>query len=179
VRLIIPNWYGCTEVKWVNEIKFVDSNQKATWHMLEFSDRTNQDTSRGEQPGFYRHAFGPTFARDYRPATIDQTALPVRFEQWKIGGKIVYRIVGITWGGPVRTEKLKIRFMLGRAGSPWAPVQFCKAATSNSQYGIWTHTFTPPRKGNYLIQVRVADPKVPSRRLNRGHEDRGVIISET
>jgi hypothetical protein len=151
--------------------------------MLEFSDRTNQDTSRGPQPGFFKHPFGPALAKDYKAATIDQTALPVRVEQWKLGGKIVYRIVGITWGGPVRSEKMKIRFRLGMGpnapASKWAPLEFCKAATSNSQYGIWVHTFTPPKKGRYYIQVRMEDPKINhARRLQRGDYDRGVFIPE-
>jgi DMSO/TMAO reductase YedYZ molybdopterin-dependent catalytic subunit len=183
VRLVIPGWYGCSEVKWVNEIKFVDDHAKATWQMVEFSDRTNQDTSRGPQPGFFKHPFGPALAKDYKAATIDQTALPVRVEQWKLGGKIVYRIVGITWGGPVRSEKMKIRFRLGMGpnapASKWAPLEFCKAATSNSQYGIWVHTFTPPKKGRYYIQVRMEDPKINhARRLQRGDYDRGVFIPE-
>ncbi len=176
VRLIIPGWYGCTEVKWVNEIKFVDRDQKATWQMLEFSDRTNQSPLRPPLPKFYKHPFGPDLARDYRPGTIDQAATPVRVEQWKLGGKIVYRIVGITWGGPTRSEKLTIRFATGRnTGSDPVPIKFCKAATSNSQYGIWTHFFTPPKKGYYFIQVRLEHSRTRGRQ-NSGHYDRGVVI---
>ena len=175
VRLVIPNWYGCSEVKWVNEIKFVDNDQDATWQMKEFSDRTGQQTHR--VPGFY-HALGPDMARDYTPATIDQAAIPVRVEQWKLGGKTVYRIVGITWGGPHRSEKLKIRYVIGRRSSNWEPVGFCKAATSISQYGIWTQAFTPPRKGYYKIEVRLEDTKIRSRRLTGGVYDRGVFIPQ-
>jgi DMSO/TMAO reductase YedYZ molybdopterin-dependent catalytic subunit len=178
VRLIVPGCYGCCEVKWVNEIKFVDNDQKATWQMLEFSDRTNQDTSRGVVRGFYRHPFGPELARDYRMATIDQTATPVRVEQWRLDGKIVYRVVGITWGGPVRSEKLKIRFGSRGGMTQFVPVDFCKAATSNSQYGIWTQTVTARKRGYCLIQVRLDDPKVPQRRLKRGEYDRGVFIPD-
>jgi DMSO/TMAO reductase YedYZ molybdopterin-dependent catalytic subunit len=176
VRLIVPGWYGCAEVKWVNEIKFVDRNQKATWQMLEFSDRTNQDTRRGVQPGFFRHPFGPPLARDYRPGTIEQTATPVRVEQWRLGGKIVYRLVGITWGGPIRSEKLTIQYAAGGRASKPVPVEFCKAATSNSQYGIWTQVFTPPQRGYYRIRVRMEDPHARARRLKRGDYDRGVFI---
>jgi hypothetical protein len=178
VRLIVPGWYGCTEVKWVNEIKFVDDNEKATWQMLEFSDRTNQDTSRGAQPGFFRHRFGPPLAKDYKAATIDQTALPVRVEQWRVNGKIIYRIVGITWGGPNRSEKLKIRLSAAGGMSAFSPVDFCKAQTSNSQYGIWTFAFTAHRKGYCRIHVQVADPNVPAHRVNRGEYDRGVVIPD-
>jgi DMSO/TMAO reductase YedYZ molybdopterin-dependent catalytic subunit len=176
VRLIIPNWYGCSEVKWVNEIKFVDNNQKATWQMLEFSNRTHQkDIHR--LPGFY-HPLGPDLARDYLPATIDQTALPVRVEQWRMNGKIVYRIVGITWGGPKRSSSLDVRLSAGGAMSSTSPVNFCNPTTSNSQYGIWTKTFTARKKGYCKIHVRVSDPSVPARRVNRGEYDRGVLIPD-
>jgi DMSO/TMAO reductase YedYZ molybdopterin-dependent catalytic subunit len=176
VRLVIPGWYGCCEVKWVNEIKFVDNDQKATWQMLEFSHRTNQKTHR--DPRFY-HPLGPEMARDYRPATIDQTATPVRVEQWRLDGKIVYRIVGITWGGlHSRSEKFTIGLRLPRHQPLVGPVDFCKATTSNSQYGIWTHTFTAPQKGYCRIQVRLADSSVPNRRLKHGEYDRGVFIPD-
>ncbi|HXY32681.1 MAG TPA: molybdopterin-dependent oxidoreductase [Planctomycetaceae bacterium] len=176
VRLIIPNWYGCSEVKWVNEIKFVDNNQKATWQMLEFSNRTNQKPLR-EDRRFY-HPLGPDLARDYRPATIDQAAVPVRVEQWRVGGKILYRVVGITWGGPNRSENLEV--LLTKAGgmSQPAPINFCKAATSNSQYGIWTQTFPAHKRGFCAIRVRVADSKVRSRRQKRGDYDRTVFIPD-
>jgi DMSO/TMAO reductase YedYZ molybdopterin-dependent catalytic subunit len=178
VRLIIPGWFGCTEVKWVNEIKFVDGNEKATWQMLEFSNRTNQELR--ETPKGFKHPFGPEFARDYRPGTIDQNAIPVRVEQWKVGGKIRYRVVGITWGGNAgrqRTEKFQIRFVSSGAASKVEPVQFCKAVTSNSQYGIWMHTFAARRKGPCRIQIRPNNPKDPLlRRLTSGGWDRGVFI---
>jgi DMSO/TMAO reductase YedYZ molybdopterin-dependent catalytic subunit len=178
VRLIIPGWYGCTEVKWVNEIKFVDGNEKATWQMLEFSNRTNQETH-PPPPGFFKHHwFGPALARDYRPATIDQTALPVRVEQWRVDGKILYRIVGITWGGPNRSEKLKIRLSAAGGMSALSPVDFCKAQTSNSQYGIWTQAFTARKRGFCRIHVRLDDPRVPSRRLKKGDYDRTVFIPD-
>jgi DMSO/TMAO reductase YedYZ molybdopterin-dependent catalytic subunit len=177
VRLIIPGWFGCTEVKWVNEIKFVDDTEKATWQMLEFSDRTNQEVH--SVRGFY-HKHGPALARDYRPGTIDQNAIPVRVEQWKVGGKIRYRVVGITWGGNAggrqRTAKFRIRFVTSGAASKFEPVLFCKAVTSNSQYGIWMHTFAARRKGPCRIQIRVNDPNVPTRRLSSNGWDRGVFI---
>jgi len=176
VRLIIPGWFGCTEVKWVNEIKFVDDTEKATWQMLEFSDRTNQELH--QVRGFY-HKHGPTLACDYRPGTIDQNAIPVRVEQWKVAGKIRYRVVGITWGGNAgrqRTEKFRIRFVYSGAATKAEPVLFCKAVTSNSQYGIWMHTFAARRKGHCRIQIRVDDPNVHLRRLSSGGWDRGVVI---
>jgi len=173
VRLVVPDWFGCTEVKWINEIKLVDNNQPATLQMLEFSGRTGQETHHDPSISTVHHEVGPKLARDYVPANIGPSLLPVRVEQWRLGGKLVYRVVGITWGDPSRNDKLKIRFRFfgkGAREAKYEPVLFCKARTSISSYGIWVHLWEPKRMGPYLIDVRFSSPSVRSRRMAR-HED--------
>ena len=97
VRLIVPGWYGCTSIKWVNAITLVDENFLATSQMQEFAGRTHQQGV-------------PKLARDYRPATIDQAAMPIRIEKWFVDGRIKYRVVGILWGGSRPVKALEIRF---------------------------------------------------------------------
>jgi DMSO/TMAO reductase YedYZ molybdopterin-dependent catalytic subunit len=186
VRLVVPGWYGCTEVKWINEIKFVDNDQPATLQMLEFGGRTLQET-RFDPKLSHRGPVGPEWARDYRPASIDQAALPVRVEQWKLGEKLVYRVIGITWGGRNRTDRLKIRFRRGRREAPFEPIQFCKAWTSISSYGIWVHRWEPTKPGPYWIEVQLDAPGVRARKMTMeepltdhgpmvGHFERAVMI---
>jgi DMSO/TMAO reductase YedYZ molybdopterin-dependent catalytic subunit len=172
VRLVVPGWFGCTEVKWVNEIKFVDNDQPATLQMLEFASRTFQklrdDPSLGPRP------VGPQMARDYLPAVIEQAATAVRVEQWSLGGKLAYRVVGITWGGGShRTNKLQVRFVpqSGQA-PPFEPVLFCAAATSNREYGIWCHRWQPESRGRYFIDVQL-DAGTPSRKMHT-HDENGI-----
>ena len=105
-------------------------------------------------------------ARDYVPASIDQAALPVRVEQWKLNGKLAYRVVGITWGGPHRSNKLKIRFRRPNGNPAYRPVAFCKASTSVASYGIWMHRWEPKQPGPYLIDVRLDVPNSHLRRLD-------------
>jgi len=176
VRLVVPGWYGCAEVKWINEIKFVDNDQPATLQMLEFGARTLQETRL--DPKLCPHPVGPEWARDYRPASIDQAALPVRVEQWKLGEKLVYRVVGITWGGPNRTDKLKIRFRRGRREAPFEPIQFCKPQTSISSYGIWVHHWEPTKPGPHWIDVQLDAPGVRARKLTSQEPltDRGPVV---
>jgi DMSO/TMAO reductase YedYZ molybdopterin-dependent catalytic subunit len=162
VRLLVPGWYGCSEVKWVDEIKFVDDEEAGTLQMREFAPRTLQTGV-------------PELARDYHPATIDQAALPVRVEQWISGDKVSYRIVGITWGGPSRTNRLKIRFIHDHP-TPFAPIDFCAIATTNPEYGIWCHRWEPAEPGPYRIQVRVDKNTSPARKQSLGHYDRVVKV---
>jgi len=161
VRLLVPGWYGCTCIKWVNAVTFVDENTAATSQMQEFAARTHQ-------PGV------PKMARDYRPAIIDQAAMPIRVEKWLVGGKIKYRVVGILWGGSRLVKALEIRF---NPEEDYVPVDDF-SQTTNDPWGFWTHAWMPKTVGTYMIRLRVTDPIIETRRLDSGYYVRSVEVKE-
>jgi DMSO/TMAO reductase YedYZ molybdopterin-dependent catalytic subunit len=162
VRLVVPGWYGCTCIKWVNEITLVGEDVAVTSQMQEFAARTMQQGI-------------PELARDYRPAVIEQAAMPVRVEKWLVEGKINYRVHGIAWGGSRPVSGLEIRF--NEAEDFVAVADFKQ--TSNDPWGFWTHFWTPKGPGIYSIKLRVKDNSVPARRLSAGYYARSVEITET
>ena len=109
VRLIVPGWYGCSCIKWVDRIDLVPDDAPATTQMQEFAARTHQDiaTAAGRRT--------PPLARDFIPAVIDTAAMPVRVEKWIVDGRLAYRITGIIWGGSKPTNALSIRFKASAA----------------------------------------------------------------
>jgi DMSO/TMAO reductase YedYZ molybdopterin-dependent catalytic subunit len=161
VRLVVPNWYGCACIKWVDAITLVDEGTAATSQMQEFASRTHQDGV-------------PGLARDYKPATVDQAAMPVRIEKWRVAGKILYRVVGIVWGGYRPTDKLSIRFA---SGQPYAPVHVCPKST-NRTWTIWSHAWRPSAAGSYAIALTIDDPSIRARRLAAGFYERTIDIGE-
>jgi DMSO/TMAO reductase YedYZ molybdopterin-dependent catalytic subunit len=161
LRLVVPGWYGCTCIKWVNEITLVDDAVEATSQMQEYATRTLQ-------PGV------PRLARDYRPATIDQAAMPIRVETWLVDGKIKYRVIGILWGGSRPVNVLGIRF---NPEEEYLPVDSFKQ-TANDPWSFWTHAWAPKKTGIYMLRLRVKDPPVPTRRLDTGYYLRSVEITE-
>jgi DMSO/TMAO reductase YedYZ molybdopterin-dependent catalytic subunit len=162
VRLVVPGWYGCTCIKWVNEVTLVGQDVAVTSQMQEFAARTMQQGM-------------PELARDYRPAVIEQAAMPVRVEKWLVEGKITYRIHGIAWGGSRPVSGLEIRF---NEAEDFIPVADFKQ-TTNDPWSFWTHPWTPKGPGSYSIQLRVKDNSVPARRLNAGYYVRSVEITES
>lgn len=161
VRLVVPGWYGCTCIKWVNEIEFVDDAFGATSQMQEYAARTMQNGV-------------PQLAREYKPATIDQAAMPIRIEKWAVDEKTRYRAVGILWGGSVPVTKLQIRF---NPEEEYVDVDNYHQ-TSNDPWSFWTHAWAPKQTGTYMIRLRVADSSVIARRLEAGYYMRTVEISE-
>ena len=104
VRLVVPGWYGCTWIKWVNEIRLVGPDEPSTSQMIEFAGRTHQG-----------QAF--KLAREFLPAEIQTAATPVRVEKRRTASGIHYRIVGIVWGGTKAVDRLAIRIQPRRPRS--------------------------------------------------------------
>jgi DMSO/TMAO reductase YedYZ molybdopterin-dependent catalytic subunit len=161
VRLMVPGWYACAGIKWVHEITVLDEEARASRQMREYAGRTHQTGI-------------PDRARDFRPAVIDQAAMPVRVERWKVGEGTELRVAGILWGGSRRVEALEIQF---RPGTPFVPVERYDHST-NRTWTLWSHTWRPDEQGLYQLQMRIADRSVPTRRLDSGYYERGVVVQD-
>jgi DMSO/TMAO reductase YedYZ molybdopterin-dependent catalytic subunit len=161
VRLVVPGWYGCTCIKWVNEISFVGDNAEATSQMQEYAARTMQKGL-------------PQLARDFQPAAIEQAAMPVRVEKWRVAGRVRYRVVGIAWGGMHPVKVLQIRF---NPEEDYVPVDNFHQ-TRNDPWTLWTHNWSPKAPGTYAIRLSVRETTVQARRLDSGYYVRSAEITE-
>jgi DMSO/TMAO reductase YedYZ molybdopterin-dependent catalytic subunit len=161
VRLMVPGWYGCVCVKWVNQIEFVSDDAPATSQMQEYASRTMQ-------MGI------PSLARDYRPAMVEIAAVPTRIEKRLVGGKIKYRVTGIQWGGPAPSQAIEIRF---DPIENFVPVKNI-ASSQSTNLCFWSHEWSPSRTGKFTIRLRLNAANINARRLNSGYYDRSVEIAE-
>jgi DMSO/TMAO reductase YedYZ molybdopterin-dependent catalytic subunit len=162
IRLVVPGWYGCTWIKWVNDIRVAGADEPATSQMKEFAGRTHQNA---------RH----DLARDYTPADIQVAATPVRIEKRRSQKGVEYRIIGLVWGGEKPVDRLAIRF---NAKDQWFPFSICPAPTSSKTWSLWEHRWRPSAPGVYDISLAVPDRAVPQRRLDSGYYMRQVKIED-
>lgn len=161
VRLVVPGWYGCACIKWANEITFTSDNEPATLQMQEYATRTMQKGV-------------PKLARDYQRAVIEQAAMPIRIEKWAVDSKLIYRVVGILWGGSVPIRRLQIRF---NPDEEYVDVpEFVQER--NDPWSFWSCVWQPKQPGTYLIRLAIAEPRVATRRLDAGYYMRSVDIAE-
>lgn len=162
VRLVVPGWYGCSWIKWVNEIRLVGPDEPATTQMVEFASRTHQTEPH-------------KLAADYTPADIQTAATPVRVEKRKGPNGLEYRIIGIVWGGSKAVDRLQIRFKKDEA---FVPFSICPTPKTHTMWSLWEYRWKPTAPGTYDIALEVADPSVPQRRLKTGYYVRQVKIEE-
>jgi len=174
VRLIVPGWYGCSCIKWVDRIDLVPDDVPATTQMREFAARTHQPFDpRAVESSLNGGA--ALLARDFIPAVIDTAAMPVRVEKWIAGGRVEYRLTGIVWGGSKPTNALQIRF---KASEPWVNVDDCPRPASTLTWSLWSHTWRPAAPGRYQIVLKVNDPSIRTRRLDLFFYVREIVIDE-
>lgn len=161
LRLYVPGWYGCSCIKWVNSLRFVDASEPATDQMREFAGRTHQPRA-------------ATLAADFLPAIMDQSAMPVRVEKWDVDGEIVYRVFGILWGGSTPTDEL----ILGWGGDNQVRVETCPPHSMNAMWTVWQSAWRPGTSGEYSLRMRIEDPAIPTNRLDTGYYARSVDADE-
>src|SRR5262245_26777911 len=149
-RLVVPGWYGCACIKWVNRIELVTASAETTSQMREYASRTHQQGV-------------PRFARDYAPASIDTAAMPIRADRWVRDGRLMYGGVGLIWGGSRPTNQLMMRF---KHSENWVRVSDCPMPGSTTTWSLWSHWWTPDAPGRYDIVLKVDDPSIRTRRLD-------------
>lgn len=162
VRLVVPGWYGCCWIKWVNDIRYVADDEPVTSQMIEFSLRTHQREV-------------PRLARDYEAPEIDLAAMPIRVEKRRVDGRLEYRVVGIVWGGERTVDRLMIRF---RAGDVPQAFTLCPAPRTHRTWSLWDYRWRPSSPGLYSIALTAADPTIRTRRLDVSFYVRRVVIEE-
>lgn len=165
VRLVVPGWYGCAWIKWVHELRWVGADAPSTTQMLEFAFRTHQTAQGGI----------PERAADYDAPEIDTAAMPIRVEQRRVAGRLVYDVVGLVWGGTRPVDELLIRFGSRERGTP---VRVCPAPSTTRTWALWTYRWAPDAPGPYDITLKVADPAVRTRRLDLSFYIRRVRVDE-
>lgn len=161
VRLVVPGWYGCCCIKWVNRVTLVEDSCEATSQMKEYWSRTHQSAP---------HAL----AKDYEPARIELAAMPVRIEKWRTEAGIEYLVAGIAWGGPQPARAVQIQF---HPGGEYSNVEKMRQQW-HSAWAYWTHWWRPRAIGEYQIRLRARDPRLRTKRLDSNYYARSFEISQ-
>lgn len=156
VRILVPGWYGCCNIKWVQRVSWLPEGAPATTQMLEFASRTHQDGA-------------PALAWDYAPAEIQTAATPSRVERWEVDGEVILRVIGVVWGGKAEPSAIH----LWMDGEDLGPVERCEREHIGT-WGLWQATL--PKGSSGLVRLRCAAEGVPARRLDDAFYARTVDL---
>ncbi len=165
-RLVVPGWYGCASIKWVNEMHFFNAHEltKTTAQMKEFSDRTHQTGV-------------PELLTDYKNPVIDFAATPAKIEKWqKPNGTIIYRIMGLMWGGDIKNPDLRINISKENESIVSSDIVQSKTRSNILSWQHWWYWWEPKDNGRFQISLNLENSKELSRRIDRNYYQVSVKI---
>ena len=103
--------------------------------------------------------------------------MPARAEKVRdVDGALVYRVIGILWGGYQTTDIRRVRF--GTGNSVWQNADVCPSHDQNLYWSVWEHLWQPTETGSFAIECKIKGPDIPTIRLDQGFYLRTVDIDE-
>jgi len=168
VRLIVPGYYGCASIKWVNKMSFITQKDQTPTEnqMREFSDRTGQ-------------VGVPKMLKNHKPPTTELSAVPVTIEKWKSkSGKVRYKFIGIIWGG-IHEDNPEFNIILRNVNRKKEIVIQDKVTLgpkNRFSFQHWEYWADGDISGRFLIDIECTNKALPATRLKNHYYRRIVKI---
>jgi DMSO/TMAO reductase YedYZ molybdopterin-dependent catalytic subunit len=141
LRLIVPGWYGMTQIKWLNRIEVLDRRYEGS-HMAR-----NYHTIRGA---------GTLDAGTVLETSISKTRLKsviARVTRRKDAkGGYAYRISGAAWGGPSALKAVEVRV----DESAWRAARLGERG-GDFAWTLWSIDWNEARPGPHALVSRAID----------------------
>lgn len=140
LRLILPGWYGMTQVKWLSRIEVIDRRYEGQ-HMA----RNYLSLRAIETPD------GPVWL-DMSISRTNMKSAVARVTRRRNGGRWEYRIAGAAWGGQTPIESVDVQIDEGRWQKATIDVRRGKYA-----WVLWSMTTSELAPGRHTLVSRATD----------------------
>ncbi|HUU34307.1 MAG TPA: molybdopterin-dependent oxidoreductase [Vicinamibacterales bacterium] len=177
VRLLVPGWYGMTQVKWLGRIEVLDRRYEGQHQVRNYLSLRSIDTPEG-----------PLFI-DTSISKNRLKSIVARVTRRRRDGDLVYKISGPAWGGQVPIAGVEVQV----DGGPWQPATIepseqALRLASKGKYSwvLWTYSVPNLAPGLHTVVSRAIDgngtvqPTSDERRaeIASGREDNSQWVRE-
>ncbi len=140
LRLILPGWYGMTQIKWLTRIEVLDRRYEGEHMARNYLSLRSVEAPEG------------TIWLDTSISRNNMKSLVARVTRRPSGSGYAYRISGAAWGGRTPIEKVEVRVDEG----PW------RRATITDRRGkyawmLWSVDWPAPSRGEHTLVSRATD----------------------
>ena len=141
LRLIVPGWYGMTQIKWLNRIEVLDRRYEGS-HMAR-----NYHTIRGAEALDAGTVLETSISKTRLKSVI---ARVTRRKDAK--GEYAYKISGAAWGGPSALKAVEVRV----DGSAWRAARLGERG-GDFAWILWSIDWNEARPGPHALVSRAID----------------------
>ncbi|MGI8313755.1 sulfite oxidase [Halobacillus mangrovi] len=138
-RLIVPEWYAMASVKWIKQIRVLESRFRGPFQAKDYMYYPDKETDEGAFPVTTQNV----------NSTIQK---PVDRDVLDTG---THAIQGIAWTGEGQITTVEISF---DSGNTWDVARLEKPASSY-EWVPWSYEWNVSEKGTYTIMTKATDSK--------------------
>jgi DMSO/TMAO reductase YedYZ molybdopterin-dependent catalytic subunit len=142
VRLVVPGWYGMTNVKWLAAITAVDEpftgyQQDRSYRVRQEEDDEGRPVTRMQPRALLLPPGIPDFATRHRLLRAGE-----------------HELTGRAWSGSAPVERVEVST---DGGTSWADAEVTDELGSPWAWRSWRFRWTPPAPGDYVLCCRAHD----------------------
>jgi DMSO/TMAO reductase YedYZ molybdopterin-dependent catalytic subunit len=169
LRLILPGWFGMTQIKWLSRIEVIDRRYEGQHQVRNYLSLRAVETPDG--PIWLDQSISRTHLK----------SLVARVTRRAAGGGWTYRISGPAWGGRVPIDRVDVRIDHG----PWQPATL-DPETGKYAWRLWSLAANDLAPGVHTVVSRAIDvngtvqptPDERRRQIASGREDNTQWVRE-
>ena len=140
LRLILPGWYGMSQVKWLTRIEVIDRRYEGR-HMAR-----NYHSLRALQSPEGTLWLDSSISKNRLKSAV------ARVTRGRVGDKFLYRISGAAWGGKSRVEKVQVRVDDG----PWRDAGIDRRS-GDFAWILWSCDWLDAKPGRRVLIARAVN----------------------
>ncbi|KKB34418.1 sulfite oxidase [Bacillus thermotolerans] len=136
LRLIVPQWYAMSSVKWIKQIYVIDSAFEGPFQSVDYVYYPYQESDEGAFP----------------VTTMNVNSIIQKPSNMEVLNTGKHTIEGIAWSGEGLIKKVEISI---DGGSTWSDAKVIPA--ENYAWVKWAFDWTVPVKGEYTLMAKATD----------------------
>lgn len=142
LRLILPGWYGMTQVKWLNRIQVIDRRYEGQHMARNYLSLRSVETPEG------------TIWLDTSISKTNMKSAVARVVRRQAGSGWEYRISGAAWGGQVPIRSVDVQVDNGS----WTPARIDERRGKYA-WILWSMTTRDLSPGKHVVVSRATDER--------------------
>jgi DMSO/TMAO reductase YedYZ molybdopterin-dependent catalytic subunit len=143
VRLVVPGWYGMTNVKWLRRITVVDRPFQGYQQARGYRMRRHEDEA------------GEPVTRMRTRALMAPPGVPDFLTRRRYMEPGPQELTGRAWSGRAEIARVEVS---ADGGATWADAQLGGSPGPHA-WRAWSYTWTPPGPGEYVLACRATDAR--------------------
>ncbi len=140
LRLIMPGWYGMSQIKWLTRIEVMDRPYEGRTMSRNYQSLRAMQSPEG------------TVWLDTSISRNNLKSIVVRVTRSRTGSKWMYRISGAAWGGQSRISAVEVQI----DGGDWRQATFDQHG-GGPAWVLWSMDWTDARPGNHVLVSRAVN----------------------